>query len=238
MSQFSSYRMGPGRAFRLGAQAEAESTYTPVVKRWETIEGRTVLFEQIEWSACEAMLAALPRRAQAESGTECAGALYASSTSFNAGASDTDGDGLPDYAEDHNGNNLVNGGETSPDDPGSDYDGRSDSQELAEGTDPVDSDSATETQLGWWRFNSTGWPGEAGQVPGSLLVKPSAGRARFLPSRDGSSLATVFDGSAGASPYRERRFQIRLKAFANVQAVASWSGTAVQVYSASPANLK
>jgi len=49
--------MGPGRAFRLGAPAEAESTYTPVVKRWETIEGRTVLFEQIEWSACEALVA-------------------------------------------------------------------------------------------------------------------------------------------------------------------------------------
>ncbi|MBM3883577.1 MAG: hypothetical protein FJ387_28375, partial [Verrucomicrobia bacterium] len=46
--------------------------------------GRTVLFEPIEWSACEAMLAALPEQAQAESGTECAGALYASSTSFNA----------------------------------------------------------------------------------------------------------------------------------------------------------
>jgi len=73
MSQMSSYRMGPGRAFRLGAQAEAESTYTPVVKRWETIEGRTVLFEQIEWSGCEAMLAALPRQAQAESGTEAVG---------------------------------------------------------------------------------------------------------------------------------------------------------------------
>ncbi|MBM3883883.1 MAG: hypothetical protein FJ387_29965 [Verrucomicrobia bacterium] len=57
MSQMSSYRMGPGRAFRLGAPAEAESTYTPVVKRWETIEGRTVLFEQIEWSACEALVA-------------------------------------------------------------------------------------------------------------------------------------------------------------------------------------
>ncbi|MBM3884139.1 MAG: hypothetical protein FJ387_31275, partial [Verrucomicrobia bacterium] len=73
MSEFSSYRMGPGRAFRLGAQAEADSTHTPVVKRWETIEGRTVLFEQIEWSGCEAMLAALPRQAQAESGTEPVG---------------------------------------------------------------------------------------------------------------------------------------------------------------------
>jgi len=73
MSHFSSYRMGPGRAFRLGAPAEAKNTYTPVVKRWETIEGRTVLFEQIEWSGCEAMLAALPRQAQAESGTEAVG---------------------------------------------------------------------------------------------------------------------------------------------------------------------
>ncbi|MBM3881338.1 MAG: hypothetical protein FJ387_16700 [Verrucomicrobia bacterium] len=73
MSHFSSYRMGPGRAFRLGAQAEADGTYTPVVKRWETIEGRTVLFEQIEWSGCEEMLAALPKQAQAESGTEAVG---------------------------------------------------------------------------------------------------------------------------------------------------------------------
>jgi len=158
--------------------------------------------------------------------------------SVNGAASDSDGAGLPDYAEDHNGNNLVNGGETSPDDPDSDYDGRSDGQELAEGTDPLDSDSATETQLGWWRFNSTGWPGEAGQMPGSLLENPSAGRARLLPSRDGSNLATVFDGSAGASPYRGWRSRIRPKAFANVQAVASWSGTALQVNSASPANLK
>jgi len=152
---------------------------------------------------------------------------------------DSDGDGLPDYAEDRNGNNLVDPGETSAHDPDTDYDGRSDGQELAEGTDPLDSDSATKTRLGWWRFNSTGWPGEAGQgVPGSLLEDPSVGRARLLPSRDGSNLATVFDGSAGASPYRGQRSRIRPKAFANVQAVASWSGTALQVNSASPANLK
>ncbi|MBM3884103.1 MAG: hypothetical protein FJ387_31085 [Verrucomicrobia bacterium] len=68
MSQFSSYRMGPGRAFRLGAQAEAESAYTPVVKRWETVEGRTVLFEQSRTSPPREQFSSWRRNADAGGG--------------------------------------------------------------------------------------------------------------------------------------------------------------------------
>lgn len=50
-----------------------------------------------------------------------------------------------------------------------DYDGRTDAQELADGTDPNDPTSVVLTRLGHWRFNPNGsgnpWRGENGAVP-------------------------------------------------------------------------
>jgi len=37
----------------------------PVVKRWEVIDGRTVLLEQVQWPALAALLAQLPEQAKA-----------------------------------------------------------------------------------------------------------------------------------------------------------------------------
>src|SRR5438093_4085489 len=46
-----------------------------------------------------------------------------------------------------------------------DYDGRTDAQELADGTDPRDPRSVERVRLGYWRFNSANWAGERGQLP-------------------------------------------------------------------------
>jgi concanavalin A-like lectin/glucanase superfamily protein len=106
---------------------------------------------------------------------------------------DTDGDGAADYLEDRNGNNVQDTGETSLSDADNDYDGRSDAQESADGTDPLDANSVLSARLGYWRFNTSNWSGEQGQLP---------------------------------------------KEYFNVQAITSWSGNALQVNSASAANLK
>lgn len=51
----------------------------------------------------------------------------------------------------------------------SDYDGRSDAQEILDGTDPFSPDSVLPVRLGYWRFDDTNtWAGNAGQIP--LLV--------------------------------------------------------------------
>jgi hypothetical protein len=78
---------------------------------------------------------------------------------------DADGEGLPDYAEDRNGNGWLDGGETKLADPDTDYDGRSDAQERAEATDPLNPASATSVPLGSWHFNDANWTGEQGQLP-------------------------------------------------------------------------
>jgi hypothetical protein len=89
---------------------------------------------------------------------------------------DTDGDGLPDYVEDVNGNGMVDPGETSWTNWDTDGDGVSDGQEIADGTDPLDPGSVIPLQLGCWRFNTTNWVGDEGQMPlnqyglGSSLV--------------------------------------------------------------------
>ncbi len=105
---------------------------------------------------------------------------------------DTDGDGLPDYLEDRDGDNVLDDGETDYQNADTDYDGRSDYQEWAEDTNSRDAISATPVRLGYWRFNTTQWRSEAG----------------FLP-----------------------------KASANLTALADWSGTAVNINSASAAYL-
>ncbi len=46
-----------------------------------------------------------------------------------------------------------------------DYDSVSDVQERLEGTDPYNPASVNGRRLGYWRFNTTNWPGEEGQIP-------------------------------------------------------------------------
>ncbi|MSU58659.1 MAG: hypothetical protein EXS35_10865 [Pedosphaera sp.] len=71
---------------------------------------------------------------------------------------DADGEGLPDVYE-----VLVS--HTDPNDPDTDYDGRSDSEELVENTLPLNASSFTPVRLGYFRFNTTNWLGERGQSP-------------------------------------------------------------------------
>lgn len=66
---------------------------------------------------------------------------------------DTDGDGIPDWIEDRNGNGLLDPGETLYTESDTDYDGRSDSEELAEGTDPRDVRSVRPGVLARWLFD-------------------------------------------------------------------------------------
>ena len=48
----------------------------------------------------------------------------------------------------------------------SDYDGRSDAQELLDGTDPFNPNSVLRVRLGYWNFDNTNtWVGNAGQLP-------------------------------------------------------------------------
>lgn len=72
---------------------------------------------------------------------------------------DIDGDGLTDLQE------ALLG--TNPNSPDSDYDGRSDGQEMFEdGTDPASVTSVTNVLLARWTFNNTNtWAGERGQLP-------------------------------------------------------------------------
>ncbi len=78
---------------------------------------------------------------------------------------DSDGDGVADYFEDVNGDGSWTTGELNFLDPDTDYDGRHDGQELGDGTDPTNSASVQSVQLGRWRFNTSSWAGEQGQMP-------------------------------------------------------------------------
>ncbi len=73
----------------------------------------------------------------------------------------------PDADPDHDG--LTNLEEyeagTDPTNPDTDYDGCNDGDEVAAGTDPLDPSSVPDLRLGYWRFNTTNWAGEAGQAP-------------------------------------------------------------------------
>jgi hypothetical protein len=83
---------------------------------------------------------------------------------------DLEGDGLPDYLEDANGNGTVDSGETSWLEADSDFDGIGDGEERANGTDPLSAASTTQRLLSSFRFNSTNWIGDQGQVPLSTLA--------------------------------------------------------------------
>lgn len=92
---------------------------------------------------------------------------------------DTDGDGLPDYFEDWNGNGLLTAGETyftnsysfSASLPDGlvdlDYDGVTAIQEYQGGTDPTDGAEFIfePRMLGRWRFDTAALTGDQGQVP-------------------------------------------------------------------------
>jgi len=69
---------------------------------------------------------------------------------------DSDGDGLSDSYE-----HYVS--KTEPQNPDSDYDGNSDGQEVANGTNPLDATSFASVMLGHWGFDSTGWTGALAQ---------------------------------------------------------------------------
>src|SRR5260221_6352971 len=77
---------------------------------------------------------------------------------------DFNSDGIPDYLEDANGNGSVDSGEMDWTDPDVDYDGRSSTQELTDGTDPLNPNSVLGVQLGFWRFNDTHLLGGQSQV--------------------------------------------------------------------------
>jgi hypothetical protein len=82
---------------------------------------------------------------------------------------DTDGDGLPDWFEVQTqitllGNSAVTNW-SDPNNPDSDYDGVSDYQEIVDGSNPMDPGSAPSIRLGYWKFDTTNWLGEAGQQP-------------------------------------------------------------------------
>jgi len=87
-------------------------------------------------------------------------------SALNGVSQDLDGDGLPDYLEDVNGDGVANNGETNWQTPDSDYDGRTDFDELyGDYTNPNSSSgtNARPVRLGLWRFNNTS-TGEQGQT--------------------------------------------------------------------------
>ncbi len=89
---------------------------------------------------------------------------------------DGDWDGLPDYIEDANGNGIKNSNETDITLADTDYDGRSDLQEIADGTNPLDASSVIPVLLAHFQFNATNFMGEQGQLPtvySNILNVPS-----------------------------------------------------------------
>jgi len=85
----------------------------------------------------------------------------------NSSAMDSDGDGLTDFQEDSNGNGILDSGESSPTDPDSDYDGRSDAEEVADGTDPNNGSNVKAMKLVSIEFEATTnpWRGSNGATP-------------------------------------------------------------------------
>jgi hypothetical protein len=102
---------------------------------------------------------------------------------------DTDNEGLADYFEDRNGNGVQDGGETRINDTDTDYDGRNDYQEYADATDPLSANSVRPVRLGYWRFNTSDWKGEQGQLP------TAANNLQLVASYEGNGVQ-ITNGSA------------------------------------------
>jgi RHS repeat-associated protein len=84
-----------------------------------------------------------------------------------SGAVDSDGDGVEDYIEDKNGNGVADNGETDLARADTDFDGRTDGQELADGTSPLDGAKFSgKTRLASWNFeiNSPAFSGDQNQL--------------------------------------------------------------------------
>jgi len=78
---------------------------------------------------------------------------------------DTDNDQAPNYLEDADGDGVQDANETSLTDVDTDYDGRSDSEEVVEGTNPLNPGDKMPTRIAHLRFNSSDLKGEEGQIP-------------------------------------------------------------------------
>src|SRR6266540_4129257 len=78
---------------------------------------------------------------------------------------DSDYDGLANYIEDSNGNGIQDVGETDMAVADTDYDGQTDAQELAAGTNPLDPTSLNSALLAFFNFDSLQLIGERGQLP-------------------------------------------------------------------------
>ncbi|MCC7376005.1 MAG: hypothetical protein IT581_15210 [Verrucomicrobiales bacterium] len=98
-----------------------------------------------------------------------------------AGLADSDTDGILDAVEDQDGDGVADPEETSYLAADTDYDGRSDAQEYAEGTDPLNVASAKAVRLTTWTFDNFAdpWKTAAGADPvertGVGLVETSFG---------------------------------------------------------------
>lgn len=88
---------------------------------------------------------------------------------------DSDAEGLPDYAEDANGNGLVDSTETSGSIADTDYDGVTDLQEIQDGTNPLDATDATKAALAYWTFDTSLTGGQGQQAIQSNNVTLVAG---------------------------------------------------------------
>jgi len=93
---------------------------------------------------------------------------------------DSDNDGLLDVDEDINGNNIVDSGETDPNDPDSDNDGLLDGDEVERGTDPLLPDS------------------DGDEVPDGVEVE--RGTDPLSPDTDGDGLADGVEIRLGTDP--------------------------------------
>ena len=112
---------------------------------------------------------------------------------------DADGDGVPDYLEDANGNGITDAGETSFLLADSAGDGLSDFRRYTAGTLGVSPTSGQKVRLGHWSFNDAELASDDGDKP--LIARNLARQASF----EGSG---VFFTSAANRPmlrYRERQ---------------------------------